>query len=99
MEATMTDAKRRTRPALIQGHEMTCPRCKTPRDILDFQRFEEIEEYSHDTAPIYKCPKTRGGCGWLFAPSEHTILTAIGPSAEEEIAGDEVEEIPEPLRP
>jgi hypothetical protein len=82
MEATMTDAKRRPRTPLIRGREMTCPRCKTPRDILAFQRFEEIEEYEHDTAPIYKCPPAQGGCGWLFAPAEHTVLEAMSPSPD-----------------
>lgn len=79
MNVTVTDAKRRQRTPLIQGRQMTCPRCKVSRDILDFQRFEEIEEFSMDTAPIYKCPKSRGGCAWIFAPAEHTVLTAINP--------------------
>lgn len=61
---------------------MTCPRCKVARDILDFQRFGEIEEFAEETAPIYKCPKqkNKGGCGWIFAPAEHTILETLLPS-------------------
>ena len=70
-----------TRRHLIQGRQMTCPRCKVSRDILDFQRLEEIEEFEPDTTPIYKCPKPRGGCSWVFAPAEHTVLSAIHESA------------------
>ncbi len=84
-----TDAKRRPRTPLIEGRNMRCPRCKTPRDILDFQRFGEIEEFEMDTAPIYKCPKARGGCGWIFAPADHTVLSAINPPALD-LTGDEV---------
>lgn len=80
MAATETDATRRsTKPSLISGHEMTCPRCKKPQDILAFQRFGEIDEFAHETAPIYKCPKSRGGCGWIFAPSDHAVLLALNP--------------------
>jgi hypothetical protein len=62
---------------------MTCPRCKRSRNILDFQRFGEIEEFAHDTAPIYRCPKARGGCNWLFAPADHTVLaTVMDPTGE-----------------
>lgn len=58
---------------------MTCPRCKRKRNILDFQRFGEIEEFAHDTAPIYRCPKARGGCSWIFAPADATIINALMP--------------------
>jgi rubredoxin len=67
---------------------MTCPRCKASRDILDFQRFGEIEEFAQDTAPIYKCPKARGGCGWIFAPAEHTVLHSIHPEYPLDGEGD-----------
>lgn len=79
MAATETDAKRRSKPALISGHEMICPRCKVSRDILAFPRFGEIEEYKHETAPIYKCPKAKGGCGWVFAISDSGVLNALNP--------------------
>lgn len=69
----------RERQPLIDGRYMTCPRCKEKRDILAFIRFGEVEEFAADTAPIYKCPKPAGGCGWIFAPAEHTILFAMHP--------------------
>lgn len=72
----------RSRIPLIQGTNMVCPRCRTPRNILDFQRFGEVEEFASDTAPIYKCPKTKGGCGWIFAPAEHTIHIAMKPASQ-----------------
>lgn len=46
-------------------------------DILQFARFGEIEEFVQDTTAIYKCPKRFGGCGWLFAPAEHTIMESM----------------------
>lgn len=81
MTLAETDAKRRPRVPLIEGRSMRCPRCREPRDILAFQRFGEIEEFASDTAPIYKCPKAQGGCGWIFAPAEHTVLIAMRPHA------------------
>lgn len=62
---------------------MICPRCKVSRDILDFQRFGEVEEFASETAPIYKCPKqqAKGGCGWIFAPAEQTILQSLMPDS------------------
>lgn len=81
MIVTETDAKPRSQTPLIEGRFMRCPRCKTQRDILDFQRFGEIEEFAQDTAPIYRCPKARGGCSWIFAPADHVVLSAINPPA------------------
>jgi hypothetical protein len=50
---------------LINGHKMTCPRCKKEHDILQYKRLEEIEEFSLETTAVYKCPV----CRWLFAPA------------------------------
>jgi hypothetical protein len=77
MNATKSDAKRRSRIPLIQGNQMVCPRCKTQRNILDFQVLDVIEEFAADTTPVYKCPKQRGGCSFLFAPAEQAILTSM----------------------
>lgn len=76
MSVMESDAKRRSRP-LIRGTKMTCPRCKVERDILDFKRMEEIEEFAAHTTPVYKCPKSRGGCSWEFAPAESSILSSM----------------------
>jgi len=74
------ESPRKQRIPLIEGRHMRCPRCREKRDILQFQRFGEVEEFASDTAPIYKCPKALGGCGWIFAPAEHTILIAMKPT-------------------
>lgn len=44
---------------------MVCPRCKSEQDLLQYIRLEMIEEFSHETTPVYKCPK----CKWLFSPA------------------------------
>ncbi len=44
---------------------MHCPRCKKPRDILAWIPLMQIEEFAHETCPIYKCPD----CRWVFAPA------------------------------
>lgn len=79
MSVVEQESPRKKRIPLIEGRFMKCPRCRKKRDILAFQRFGEIEEFASDTAPIYKCPKAQGGCGWIFAPAEHTILIAMHP--------------------
>lgn len=81
MSLTEEKPARPKRIPLIEGRHMTCPRCREKRDILAFQRFGEVEEFASDTAPIYKCPKAKGGCGWIFAPAEHTIHIAMNPSS------------------
>lgn len=52
------------RRPLVNGRMMTCPRCKRDHDILRYIPLIQIEEYSAETAPIYKCPH----CRWVFAP-------------------------------
>lgn len=44
---------------------MFCPRCKREHDVLQYKRLEEIEEFSLETTPVYKCPS----CRWLFSPA------------------------------
>ncbi len=56
---------------------MTCPRCKSERNILDFIKLEEIEEFAHETNPIYKCPRQRGGCSWQFSPADQAVLNSM----------------------
>lgn len=84
MTVIAPNAKQRTRPTLIRGRKMVCPRCKTERDILDYQRFGEIEEFAHETAPIYKCPKSRGGCSWVFAPADSVVVGSMATQDGEE---------------
>lgn len=67
----MADATRRENSLIVDGRYMRCPRCKEVRDILDYQRMGEVEEFREETMPIYKCPKARGGCSWVFAPAAH----------------------------
>lgn len=55
---------------------MTCPRCKDEHDVLQYRRMMTIEEYEHETAPIYKCPK----CNFMFAPAgqmDHEIYEVV----------------------
>lgn len=80
MAATQTEQK----PSLISGRKMMCPKCRKERDILDFQRMEDIPEFAHETAPIYKCDRRKGGCGWFFAPSEHAVLDSLNPNGRPE---------------
>lgn len=87
MSVIEADAKRRSRTPLIQGSNMVCPRCKTPRNILDYDQLDVIEEFAADTTPIYKCPKKRGGCSFLFAPAEATIIASLLPD-EPDLNGD-----------
>lgn len=58
---------------LIRGRNMTCPRCKKQHDILQYVRLMEIEEFSKETTPIYKCP----GCKWMFAPADDLVVTFL----------------------
>jgi len=48
---------------LINGRMMTCPRCKRVCDILQYKCLEQIEDFLHETVPVYKCPS----CKWLFS--------------------------------
>lgn len=43
---------------------MRCPRCKQQHDVLRYTPMRQIEEFTTETTPIYKCPN----CRWLFAP-------------------------------
>lgn len=64
--AQAVDSQRpRKRLSLIEGRQMHCPRCKKPRDILAWIPLMQIEEFAHETCPIYKCPD----CRWVFAPA------------------------------
>jgi hypothetical protein len=36
-------------------------------------------KYAHETAPIYKCPRRLGGCGFFFAPTEHAVVKNLNP--------------------
>lgn len=64
------DARRRPRKPLIEGVKMRCPRCERLDHIFNYVRLKTIQEYSDQTAPVYKCPRNRGGCGFLFAPMD-----------------------------
>ena len=52
---------------------MTCPRCKRQHDILQYQPLETIEEFAHETTPVYKCPK----CKWIFAPADALVASLL----------------------
>lgn len=56
---------------------MRCPRCKTLRNILEYVPLDQSEEFKGETNPIYKCPKARGGCSFLFSPTDETVLLAL----------------------
>lgn len=53
---------------------MLCPRCKRYRNILDYDRLEQTELYEADTNAIYKCPKARGGCSFIFSPAKPSVM-------------------------
>lgn len=57
------DAKRHKR--LLDGRNMTCPRCRVSHDVLRYVPMGMIEEYIEETNPIYKCPS----CRWVFSPA------------------------------
>lgn len=63
--ATAVDEQtRRRRPSLVDGHKMTCPRCREQQDILAFVPMQQISEFASETNAIYKCPS----CRWIFSP-------------------------------
>jgi hypothetical protein len=62
---------------MIKGSQMICPRCKRYRDVLDYDRLEQTVEYENETNAIYKCPKARGGCSFIFSPADRTIMEAM----------------------
>lgn len=62
---------------LILGTKMICPRCKTYRDILDYDRLEQNAEYEDETNAIYKCPRARGGCSYIFSPAPPSIMESM----------------------
>jgi rubredoxin len=68
--------KRRKR-RLIEGRNMRCPRCKKLHDILKYVPMKQIEEFSEETTPCYKCPS----CRWIFAPADPLVI-ALGPPLE-----------------
>lgn len=65
-----------TRPMFV-GREMICPRCKKYHDILTYKPMKQIDEYVHETVPIYVCAE----CNWKFAPAP-AILSMIVTTAE-----------------
>lgn len=70
------DAKRREASRLIEGRDMTCPRCRGKFDVLRFVPMGIVEEFAQETNPIYKCP----GCRWIFSPAltPSELLAAFG---------------------
>lgn len=61
---------------------MTCPRCKTPHDVIQYVPLETIEEFAAETTPCYKCPK----CKWIFAPADplpHKLIFDLQEIVEE----------------
>lgn len=56
---------------LIRGTELLCPRCETYNDVLWYEKWGEIARHAHETNPIMRCPKRKGGCGWIFSPADH----------------------------
>lgn len=75
------DAKRREVSRLINGRNMTCPRCRDDFDVLRFVPMGMIEEFAQETNPIYKCP----GCRWIFSPAltPSELLAAFGIQSHE----------------
>ncbi len=63
----------REKSKLINGRNMTCPRCKKQHDILQYTVMIESPEFQHETTPIYKCPS----CKWLFAPADNLIFEVL----------------------
>lgn len=62
---------------LIRGAELLCPRCETYHNLLWYERWGEIEDHAHETNPIYRCPKRKNGCGWIFSPAERAVVGSI----------------------
>lgn len=62
----VTDAKRREDRLIVDGRYMRCPRCRETHDILRYVPMGQIEEFKHETVPVYKCPS----CRWIFAPAQ-----------------------------
>lgn len=69
---------------------MVCPHCERVFDILSFKRLETPEGWEDDLTPVYRCPKNAralapegyegtGGCGYIFAPAEDSVLGYLSP--------------------
>lgn len=58
---------------------MTCPRCEVQRDILDYKPFDRTVAYESQLNPVYKCPKAKGGCSYIFSPGDEAVLLALFP--------------------
>jgi rubredoxin len=58
------------KPRLIEGQNMTCPRCRRSKDILAYERLMEIDTFVEETTAIYKCPS----CRWVFAPADRVTV-------------------------
>lgn len=63
----------REKKSLLNGRLLTCPRCKKQSDILSFKPLMVIEEYAHETTPVYKAPC----CSWIFALSDNLIFEVL----------------------
>ena len=55
---------------LIRGTELLCPRCENYHDVLWYEKWGEVAAHAHETNPIMRCPKRKGGCGWIFSPAD-----------------------------
>jgi phage FluMu protein Com len=54
------------REPLIRGREMRCPRCRELHDVLLYVPMGQVDQFSSETNPVYKCPK----CRWIFSPAQ-----------------------------
>ena len=63
----------REKKSLINGRNLTCPRCKKQNDILSYIPLMQIEEYAHETNVVYKAPC----CKWIFSLSDNLIFEVL----------------------
>lgn len=69
----VAEAQPQERIRLIpDARNMVCPRCKKKHDILRYKPLDQIEEFAHETNPIYQCPS----CNWKFSPRA-TVLEEL----------------------
>lgn len=59
-------------PPLVDGRWMTCPRCRTTRDMLLYKKMDMEPDYADSLTPCYKCPS----CRFIFAPADMNLIRA-----------------------
>jgi hypothetical protein len=62
-----------TKPSLVEGNQLRCPKCEELGDLFrDFRALERSEKYRDELNMVYK----HRGCGHVFSPGDPQIIAA-----------------------